>query len=488
MSNAIAKKGYTPAQTANILITLALMFGFGYLPPVAGITPIGMKLLGVFLGVVYGYTACGVIWPSLMGMMAYGITGYTTMGAAITAMMGHNVVFQCICGFITAGALNTYGFGKWFVRWSLSLKLFKGKPMRYVWCFFVFFGLSCFFVNMIVLQIILYGVWNDIAENCGYEKGSTFHYYGFTGIVTATILGGSMCAKGSWALGLCQNWAALTGGIHNMGEMLIIMIPITVIILTAYTFAAKIVFKVDVSKLQAYDPDKLGEEAKVMRPRCKRVLIVYLTSTLLIVLGSSFAKTAFGAFMNNTLTTAGATCIAAALLMIIPSGEGDGEPAIRFNEVKNTAISWEVILMCACTITLAGAVTADVTGIVPLMQTVFGPVLGGKGPVAIIALTVIMATVLTNVGSNIAFGAALIPIIAPFVMETGMHPQLCAYILTYTVNLGLVLPGASAPASIYHGQASLPSAGKRYTYTMFSCLVFAICAIPYFAGVVAIIG
>ena len=75
MSKAIAKKGYTPAQTVNIIITLALMFGFGYLPPVAGITPIGMKLLGVFLGVVYGYTACGVIWPSLMGMMAYGITG-----------------------------------------------------------------------------------------------------------------------------------------------------------------------------------------------------------------------------------------------------------------------------------------------------------------------------------------------------------------------------------------------------------------------------
>ena len=58
------RKGYSPMQWVHMVITLALMFLFGYLPPFATVTPLGMKLLGVFIGVIYGYSACGdIIWP-----------------------------------------------------------------------------------------------------------------------------------------------------------------------------------------------------------------------------------------------------------------------------------------------------------------------------------------------------------------------------------------------------------------------------------------
>ena len=70
MSNAIAKKGYSTSYKINTAITLLLMYGFGYLPAFGGITPVGMKLLGIFLGVIYGYSTCEIIWPSLAAMMA----------------------------------------------------------------------------------------------------------------------------------------------------------------------------------------------------------------------------------------------------------------------------------------------------------------------------------------------------------------------------------------------------------------------------------
>jgi len=59
MNAALEKKkaGYSPAYIINVIITLALMFGFGFLPPIGGITPIGMKVLGCFLGLVYAYSA-----------------------------------------------------------------------------------------------------------------------------------------------------------------------------------------------------------------------------------------------------------------------------------------------------------------------------------------------------------------------------------------------------------------------------------------------
>ena len=169
------KKSYGTKYVINMAITLLLMFGFGFLPPIGTITPVGMKVLGVFLGVVYGYSTCDVIWPSLFAFIAFGISGYTTLTGAVTSMMGHSVVFQSITRFITAGALSYYGFGKWFVRKTLSMRIFKSRPEVYVWGLLVIFGLSCFLVDQIMMSLILYGIWTDIAENCGYKKGSPFY-------------------------------------------------------------------------------------------------------------------------------------------------------------------------------------------------------------------------------------------------------------------------------------------------------------------------
>ena len=220
------RKGYSPMQWVHMVITLALMFLFGYLPPFATVTPLGMKLLGVFIGVIYGYSACGdIIWPSLFAIIAFGISGYSSMAQVITNGLGHNVVFQSIVGFVAAGSLSYYGFGKWFVRWSLSKPIFKKSPMLYVWAFFVIFGLSCVVVNQIVLSLILYGIWNDIADNCGYDEKSGFRYVGFAGVMLCTVLGGGMIPYQSWMLGLANNWSASVGTQLNMGVMACITIP-----------------------------------------------------------------------------------------------------------------------------------------------------------------------------------------------------------------------------------------------------------------------
>ena len=475
------RKGYSPMQWVHMVITLALMFLFGYLPPFATVTPLGMKLLGVFIGVIYGYSACGdIIWPSLFAIIAFGISGYSSMAQVITNGLGHNVVFQSIVGFVAAGSLSYYGFGKWFVRWSLSKPIFKKSPMLYVWAFFVIFGLSCVVVNQIVLSLILYGIWNDIADNCGYDEKSGFRYVGFAGVMLCTVLGGGMIPYQSWMLGLANNWSASVGTQLNMGVMACITIPTTVLIITAYVFISKWIFKIDYSKMQRFDETKLGEDSKIMRPRVKRILIVYCLTVIICILGNTLIGTGLATFVNNTLTVAGCYCICAAILLILPSGEGDGQPCIVFKDVKNTAISWEVILMCAVTLPLSSAVTSEGTGVVPWISGVFAPIFAGKGPGFILVFTIIVSMILTNLGSNIAFGSALIPIIAPFTVAAGMNPTLAGAALVYMVNVGLILPGASAPAAIFHSQPTLPDGGMRIKTATVGALSVLVVGIPVF--------
>ncbi len=51
----------------HVVIMFSLMLGVGFLPPFAQVTPLGMKVLGVFLGLVYGWCFIDLLWTSVLG-------------------------------------------------------------------------------------------------------------------------------------------------------------------------------------------------------------------------------------------------------------------------------------------------------------------------------------------------------------------------------------------------------------------------------------
>ena len=465
-----SKREYPPIKYVHIAITFALMFGFGCLPPFGTVTQVGMRILGLFLGVIYSYSTLDIVWPSLLAIVVYGLSGYhESMADGIMDMMGTTTVFQVITQNMAAGAIVIYGFGKWFARKSLSLKFFHGKPRLYTWCFMFIFMWAHIVLNTIPTSLMLYAIWNDIAETCGYSKDSTFRYYGFGAILTALMLGVSMIPYRSWQLGLATSWAKVTGVPINLGFMFVLTGIIGVIVVTAYVILGAKLFKVDFSAMQAFDVEKLGKESEHLRPRSRRIITIYLAVMLLSMYAGTFTKTALAKFLNGTLTMAGLYCLCTVVLMIIPSGEHDGKAAIDFKDIKHSdaAINWMVILMCAVTIPLASALTSKTTGILPWLTGVLTPVFEGRGPVFILIFTIVVMVFLTNIGSNIALGNAMIPIIAPFAVASGANIMVFGAALIYCCNMGLILPGSSAPASIYHARSEIPDVKLRTLAVVF---------------------
>ena len=89
---------------------------------------------------------------------------------------------------------------------------------------------------------------------------------------------------------------------------------------------------------------------------------------------------------------------------------------------------------------------------------------------------------LTNVGSNIALGNLMIAVISPFIVSSGANPMFFGCALIYACNIGIFLPGSSAPASISHGRSEIPDPQMRMKvtclaiglHTLVSCIVFTI--------------
>lgn len=479
VKTALEEKKYPLSKIIHTIIVIFLMFGFGrIIPPFGGITPVGMNVLGVFIGVIYGYCTLEIAWPSVLAFIAYGTSGAVTVSGAISAMMGQSVVFQSICSFLAAGALSEFGFSKWFIRWSLSRRIFKGNPMVYIWAFMTVFGLSAIVIYTVPLQVLLYAIWFDIADSCGYSKNSPFVYAGFTGIMLACTMGDSLIPYTSWKLGLAQTWEASVGSAVNLGLFGTITIIIFFLAVTAYVLSLKFIFRVDLSKLKAYDTNQMPEETKYLRPRAKRVFFVYLATVIICIVATAMpAGSVVKQVINSNITNAGMYALCAVVLMILPSGEKDGKACLVFKDHAAKFINWNSVFMCAVCITLASAVSNSEFGISGWLGTVFQPLFGGSNKWLVMVVAALVPLLVTQVGSNIAFGSAMIPIIAPFVLASGLNPVLACVAIVFMVQQGYCLPGASSPAAIYHSQNQVPDMKQRLKFACTGTAIIFICTI-----------
>ena len=58
-----------------IAIMFILFFGTQFLPPFGLITELGMKVLGVFFGLLWGWVFVDIVWSSLLGFFILALTG-----------------------------------------------------------------------------------------------------------------------------------------------------------------------------------------------------------------------------------------------------------------------------------------------------------------------------------------------------------------------------------------------------------------------------
>ena len=90
-----AKGGFN-IKYVHFAITFALMFLFRFIPPFGTVTPYGMALIGIFIGLIYSWTvdADNLCWGSLMGIVALGVTDFGNAGIISGCQHSTGVLFR----------------------------------------------------------------------------------------------------------------------------------------------------------------------------------------------------------------------------------------------------------------------------------------------------------------------------------------------------------------------------------------------------------
>ena len=455
------------AKKKRSLYPLHLVIGFGLLaifwliPPIDPITPLGMRCVGAFLAMVYLWSACDTLWPSLVGLFFIAISGYGGEGGFNGVWMnavGVNTVLLTLFCMVLFGAMDEVGDTKYIAKWFLTRKIFKGRPMVFLAVFYACCFVLAAIVSPITSLIILWPIAVTLMESVGINREDRFWKYYFVGMFAVSTLAQPFFPFMGAQLIPYAAFQSMTAAMGNpmtipMAQYMVVDLVMTTLIMAIYMIALRYILRVDMSKLKAVDPATVEKQMPLPKMNLTQKIYLWMIPIyLLMVLVPTFIKGNPVCDFLNTISTMGITLIWIMLFLIIRI---DGKPLLNFKEVAYHQFNWGIFFMIAAAVYGANTLSDEATGIPDFLIQALTPVLGGRSEMVFVAIMFTFALILTNFANNAAMAVILMPVVLNFSNELGINPMPVATGVILMVFVAMLTPAASPHAGLMHGMKSI---------------------------------
>ena len=445
-----AKKSFNaPMYYLHTAICLFIMFAFGQLPPVEPLTPLGMNLIGIFFGVLYGWIFIEIVWPSLAGLLALMLIGGYKPMMLLNKSFGDPVVQMMFFIFVFCATISHYGLSRFISLWFITRNFVKGRPWIFTLTFlgsiFLLGGLTSASPAAIIGWSILYGV----CELCGYRKGDGYPTMMVFGIVFAAQVGMSIIPFKQVPLTVFSAYETMAGVGIDYGKYMVIAILVCVLAAIFFVLMSRYIFRPDMSKLVDLDVSKLDTEGSLQLNKIQKVILFFLILLVALLLAPNFLPRDF--FVTRFLKAIGNTGIVVLQITDKTAIKVEGKALLNFKIMVDSGVTWGIVLLLALVQPLSGAMARPESGITPFLMQVLDPLISGGSPLFFALFIGFAAMALTQVMNNGAVGVAFMPILNSYCQATGVPPEIPLIMIVMNVHYAFLTPAASASAALLHG-------------------------------------
>lgn len=449
----------------NIFITLLLMFGFRYIPAPEPITPYGMAILGIFIGVIYGWStsSTGMVWVSFLAVIAVGFTDYGVVSKSVVAIFSSDTVMLLLLGMFLMGPIQKSDIGEWLVTKFMTAKILKGKPWRFTAMIIFCTGIMGFLANGFVVSLFMLTILGKLFEQAGYQKGDKYPVMLVIGMFISLMTFSTIFPFRGWALYCLSAFKGAVGAGLDYGSYIIVAVIFYLVSSLGYILLMMLM-RCDVSKMQAIDLTEYEEKyAHGLNVYQKSVLALTLAWVVGCILVSFFSGDAgFGLLLKNL----GACGITLAVIICFFVIKVNGEPIVTAAEC-NKYFMWDMIFVVATGMFCANLLTSSETGISLFVSQTLGPILAGRSEFIFLLLMGILALILTNFLNNIAIMFIFMAVVGTMYTQgliTNVYTA--GMVVTLSTIIGFYTPASSAYGAMIHGNEWCPSV-KVYQYGLF---------------------
>lgn len=472
MSNDRIQKS-SPIYIFHCVIFFLLTFGFGYLPAIEPITPLGMKTLGIFLGLLYGWSFVDMFWTSLIGLLATGLTGAMTVNTAISVGFGSNITQMVLFCAVFSAYLSTVGFTEYLAYWFISRKFAVGRP--YVFIFLILFAAfilgAC--ISVIATLMIVWSIFYGICDILGYKKGDKFTSIIMVGISYFAALGGGIFPWKPLAA-VVYGYMIPFGYEAGFVSFTIACVAVSIGCFALFMFAVKFIIRPDVTfYMQAGDSFAEHREKKMNKAQkigafCLIAYIAMLFLPEIMPVGMT------GRATLKNLGMAGCVMLILAILVMI---KPNGESLLNFKQAANQGINWDVIVLVASSLPVASILGSAEAGVMTLVGNVFGNIVANVNHIAFAVIVVLLASAVTQIAHNLVCAAVFTPIMCTFAAQIDISPMIIAPMLILALTVAIATPGASTTGAPIFGNSTWCPIKDAYLYNFYGWIITMICMV-----------
>lgn len=293
----------------------------------------------------------------------------------------------------------------------------------------------------IVLSVIAV-IHENIPELTDKER-SDFQIALLLGVAYSASIGGLATLIGTPPNALLVGFMAENYGIEiSFARWMMVGIPITFIMLpVAWVALTRFLHPVNIPESEAVRNhlhemrDDLGE---ITVPE-KRVAIIFGSVIICWMLRRPLTEL----LGLSGVSDAGIVMTAALILFMLPSGDKEKPQLMTWEDV--TRLPWGVLILFGGGLSLAGAVSDS--GLALWLGQSLAP-LNALGTAVLIVAAVAMVIFLTELTSNLATTATLLPVMGALAIQAGVPPIILTVPITIAASCAFMLPVATPPNAI----------------------------------------
>ena len=462
----------------GIMLVFYLVALFAPETAYAPITPVGMKCVGVFLGMVYLWSTVSSLWPSLLGLIFIALSGYGGPGFAgfkgvFLNAFGADTVLLTLFAMVLFGAMDEAGCTRYIARWLLTRKMINGRP-------YIFFGVVLFtsyvlstLVSPITGLILMWPITLRIMEAVGIERCDKIWPYFFVGMFAVMTLGQPFFPFMGAQLVVLSAFDKMTAGAMPVPffQYMVLNFVMTMLLMVVYLLVLIFIIRPDVSKLKNVTAEQMAATQQLpamVWPQ--KALMIMLPLYIIMLLVPNFMKESTNPIITflATLGPLGVTILWCVIFCVI---RYKGHEVLDFKEVAYKQFNWGIFFMIAAAVYGANSLSDDATGVKAFLLQALQPILGGRSEMAFVAIMFTVALIITNFANNAAMAVVLMPVILAFCEQMGIHPMPVAMGVTMMVFVAMLTPAASPHAGLMHGRKDIYTTGDIMRIGFPICLV-----------------
>lgn len=462
------------------VIGVLIMLCFQFIPIQSEfITPIGFKVIGVFLGTIFLWSVGSTVWPSILAVVMLGFYGYMPMGKVVSAWMGNKTTVIVFFLLTLIGIFTYHKCTQYVARFFMSFKVVEGRP--WVFTFVVLFGVYVMatFVNPWAGVFLFLPIVHSACETVGFEKTDFYTRLMTIAVIMTALLGFPSAYYNTTIMALTSTYTQVSNGLEMPGgKYMIVTLTVGLLCILAIIAVMRFLLKPDVSKLKSITIEQLNKTPLPPMNKAQKLsslaIVIFIASMLLPAILPSLPVMVF---IKSNISG-----IAMTLVAILAALRADGKPVVDFPKIMGSTFSWPTYMLIATSILLGSALTSEAVGFTALLQNLLTPIFSGMDMIVFIIALLALSIFLTNLMNSMVYVLVMQPIVFAFSQIANVDSMPIMMLLIFAaMSTAAITPSASPYAATIFAQRDYVNPSDVYKYA--SIFVLAETAVIMIVGV-----